>query len=156
MQAADSVRRCPVCNRLTAAALCGVCADPGRDRSRVCIVEGPADAAALEQSRAWTGVYFVLHGRVDPLRETGPADLGLEKLFERVRLGEVREAVLGLSWTPEGETTAHLLAQALAALQPSLRITRLARGLPSGVELEYTDAPTLAGALRRREGAQQP
>jgi len=151
-QALEHAHQCPRCNTLTTAPdLCPVCSDASRDGEVICVVERPADQAAIEASVAYRGVYFVLMGRVNPIQGVGPAELGVQKLLERLRSEPVREVVIATSYTAEGETTAHMLTALLRRHAPNLRVTRLARGLPVGVELEYTDAPTLSAAIADRK-----
>lgn len=156
-QAVQHIGHCTLCNTLTEQAICLTCADVQRDRSKLCVVETPADQAALERTRAYPGVYFVLMGKLSPLDGVGPHDIGLQKLFDRVapRDGqgqllpiterEVQEVILATNFTAEGEATAHVIAQALKSR--GLRVTRLARGVPVGSELEYVDLGTIAHAL---------
>ena len=151
--ATESVRHCALCHTFTEAEICGTCADPRRDRSLLCVVETPADQAALERTGAYKGLYFVLMGKLSPLDGVGPRDIGLQKLFDRVDVqvdGEtqVREVILATNFTAEGETTAHVISQGLK--QRGIVVTRLARGVPVGSELEYVDLGTIAHALADR------
>ena len=148
--ATESVRHCALCHTFTEGEICATCADPRRDRSLLCVVETPADQAALERTGAYKGVYFVLMGKLSPLDGVGPRDIGLQKLFDRVDAlvdgePEVREVILATNFTAEGETTAHVIAQGLK--QRGIVVTRLARGVPVGSELEYVDPGTIAHAL---------
>ena len=155
--AVSSVKHCALCNTLTEQALCNTCANPQRDRSKLCVVETPADQAALERTLAYRGLYFVLMGKLSPLDNIGPNDIGLQKLFDRVvpkaadgsmqdpALREVQEVILATNFTAEGEATAHVIAQALK--NRGVQVTRLARGVPVGSELEYVDLGTIAHAL---------
>jgi recombination protein RecR len=155
--AAGTVKHCTLCNTLTEEAVCTTCADPERDRSKLCVVETPADQAALERTLAYRGLYFVLMGKLSPLDGVGPHDIGLQKLFDRVvpkdaqgtplpmASREVREVILATNFTAEGEATAHVIAQALKSR--GVQVTRLARGVPVGSELEYVDLGTIAHAL---------
>jgi recombination protein RecR len=144
-QACAQVRHCSLCNTFTEAEVCDTCADPARDRSRLCVVETPADQAALERTSAFKGLYFVLMGRLSPLDGVGPKDIGLDRLFERATTGEVQEVILATNFTAEGEATAHVIGEALKAR--GITVTRLARGVPVGSELEYVDLGTIAHAL---------
>ena len=144
-EAATSVRHCDRCNTFTEAAICSVCEDPRRDASKLCVVETPADQAALERTGAFRGYYFVLMGKLSPLDGIGPNDIGLQKLFDRVLDGRVSEVILATNFTAEGEATAHVIGEALR--QRGLVVTRLARGVPAGSELEYVDLGTIAHAL---------
>ena len=144
-QAAGNVRRCGRCNTFTEAPVCNVCLDPRRDASKLCVVETPADQAALERTGAFRGYYFVLMGKLSPLDGIGPKDIGLQKLFDRALDGTVSEVILATNFTAEGEATAHVIGEALK--QRGLNVTRLARGVPAGSELEYVDLGTIAHAL---------
>ena len=150
-QAAEGVRHCALCNTFTQDEVCSTCLDPRRDPGLLCVVETPADQAALERTGAYRGLYFVLMGRLSPLDGIGAHDIGLRRLFERVAQEpphEVREVILATNFTAEGEATAHVIAQALKSLQ--VKVTRLARGVPVGSELEYVDLGTIAHALADR------
>ena len=144
-QATASVRHCERCNTFTEAAVCSVCLDARRDASKLCVVETPADQAALERTGAFRGYYFVLMGKLSPLDGIGPNDIGLAWLFERAQDGTVSEVILATNFTAEGEATAHVIGEALRAR--GLTVTRLARGVPAGSELEYVDLGTIAHAL---------
>ncbi|MFT4190353.1 MAG: recombination mediator RecR [Comamonas sp.] len=144
-QAVSQVRHCRLCNTLTEDEVCAVCRDPARDRSKLCVIETPADEAALERTGAYKGLYFVLMGKLSPLDGIGPKDIGLARLFERAEDGVVQEVILATNFTGEGEATAHVIAERLKAR--GLAVTRLARGVPVGSELEYVDLGTIAHAL---------
>ena len=147
-QAVVGVRHCERCHTFTEAEICTTCQDPRRDRSKLCVVETPADQAALERTGAYRGLYFVLMGKLSPLDGVGPHDIGLKKLFDRALDGEVQELILATNFTAEGEATAHVISEALKAR--GLGVTRLARGVPAGSELEYVDLGTIAHALADR------
>jgi len=144
-QAVASVGHCERCNTFTEATLCNVCRDPRRDATKLCVVETPADQAALERTGAFRGYYFVLMGKLSPLDGIGPKDIGLARLFERALDGTVSEVILATNFTAEGEATAHVIGEGLR--QRGLNVTRLARGVPAGSELEYVDLGTIAHAL---------
>jgi len=144
-QAASSVRHCERCNTFTEASICNVCSDPRRDATKLCVIETPADQAALERTGAFKGYYFVLMGKLSPLDGIGPKDIGLGKLFDRALDGTVTEVILATNFTAEGEATAHVIGETLK--QRGLTVTRLARGVPAGSELEYVDLGTIAHAL---------
>jgi recombination protein RecR len=146
--AVQQVHHCERCHTFTQAGLCSTCEDPRRDRSKLCVVETPADQSAMERTLAYRGLYFVLMGRLSPLDGIGPHDLGLAKLFERATDGVVQEVILATNFTAEGEATAHVIAEGLKSR--GLKITRLARGVPVGSELEYVDLGTIAHALADR------
>ena len=151
--ATESVRHCELCHTFTEDEICVTCADPRRDRSLLCVVETPADQAALERTGAYKGLFFVLMGKLSPLDGVGPREIGLQKLFDRVdalidgerEVREVREVILATNFTAEGETTAHVISQGLKSR--GIAVTRLARGVPVGSELEYVDLGTIAHAL---------
>ena len=143
--AVKHVRHCRRCNTFTEAEICDTCVDPQRDATALCVVETPADQAAVERTGSYKGLYFVLMGRLSPLDGIGPRDIGMERLFERAADGEVREVIIATNFTAEGEATAHVLAEGLKAR--GLKVTRLARGVPVGSELEYVDLGTIAHAL---------
>lgn len=144
-QAAGSIRHCTLCHTFTEHEVCATCSDPQRDQTKLCVVETPADQAAVERTAAYRGLYFVLMGKLSPLDGIGPKDIGLAKLFERAMAGTVQEVILATNFTAEGEATAHVIGEALKAR--GLRVTRLARGVPAGSELEYVDLGTIAHAL---------
>ena len=143
--AATSVRHCERCHTFTEAPVCATCLDPARDRARLCVVETPADQAAMERTGAYAGLYFVLMGRLSPLDGVGPKEIGLTQLIERACDGQVQEVILATGFTAEGEATAHAISEALK--RRGLHVTRLARGVPVGSELEYVDLGTIAHAL---------
>lgn len=143
--AATHVRHCTLCHTFTEDEICATCLDPQRDRGKLCIVETPADQAAVERTAAYRGLYFVLMGKLSPLDGIGPKDIGLAKLFDRATDGVVQEVILATNFTAEGEATAHVIAETLKAR--GLNVTRLARGVPAGSELEYVDLGTIAHAL---------
>lgn len=145
MQATARIRHCTLCNTFSEDEVCSTCRDPNRDATKLCVVETPADQAALERTAAYRGRYFVLMGKLSPLDGIGPRDIGLAKLFERATDGAVQEVILATNFTAEGEATAHVIGEALK--QRGLKVTRLARGVPAGSELEYVDLGTIAHAL---------
>ena len=149
--ALERLRSCERCNTLSETPICALCASPRRDPSLLCVVETPADQITLEQSGAFSGLYFVLMGRISPLDGIGPDEVHLERLVQRATDGVVREVVLATNFTNEGEVTAHVIAELLEGR--GLKVSRLARGIPIGSELEYVDAATVAQALRERREA---
>ena len=144
-QAAAQVQHCERCHTFTTQPVCDTCLDEGRDTTRLCVVETPADQSAVERTAAYKGLYFVLMGKLSPLDGIGPNDLGFAKLSERCSDGLVQEVILATNFTGEGEATAHVIAEMLK--KRGLRVTRLARGVPAGSELEYVDLGTIAHAL---------
>ncbi len=147
-RASEAIRHCERCNTFTEDALCALCRSGKRDASLLCVVETPADLMMIEQTQAYSGLYFVLMGRLSPLDGIGPKEIRLDRLLKRATDGVVREVVLATNFTNEGEVTAHYIGELLAAR--GLVVSRLARGVPVGGELEYVDAGTLAQALRER------
>lgn len=150
LQALTSVRHCQRCNTFSEIDVCERCASPRRDSSLLCVVETPVDLNMMEQTLAYRGLYYVLMGRISPLDGVGPRELGLDRLMARALDGAVREVILATNYTNEGEATAHYLS---AMLKPKgIAVTRIARGVPVGGELEYVDSGTLAQAIRERKG----
>jgi recombination protein RecR len=146
--ATQSIQHCQRCNTFTEDELCALCRSGKRDASLLCVVETPADLLMIEHTQAYTGLYFVLMGRLSPLDGIGPKEIRLDRLMKRAADGEVREVVLATNFTNEGEATAHYIGELLGAR--GLKVTRLARGVPVGGELEYVDSGTLAQAMRER------
>jgi recombination protein RecR len=144
------VRRCAMCNNFSEEELCGLCRSARRDRSLLCVVETPADLATVEHTLSYSGMYFVLMGRLSPLDGVGPRDIGLDRLLERAAAGEVQEVILATNFTNEGEATAHYIAEMLRAR--AVKVSRIARGVPLGGELEYVDVGTISQALLDRRG----
>ena len=142
------IRFCSRCFNLSDGDLCGICADPKRDDSLLCIVEEPTNLVALERTGVFRGVYHVLGGALSPLRDIGPDDLNVRPLVERIGAGQFREVVLATSPNVEGESTAVYLARLLQPL--GVELTRLAQGVPAGGDLEFTDDLTLQKALEGR------
>lgn len=142
------VRHCELCNGFAESSRCELCQSEQRDRSLLCVVETPADQLVVEQTLMFRGLYFVLMGRLSPLEGVGPGEIGLDRLLTRASDGFVREVVLATNFTQEGEATAHYLGEILRAR--GLAVSRLARGVPVGSELEYVDPSTVAQALRDR------
>jgi len=146
--ALEAVRRCAKCYNFTEEEVCALCRSPRRDASLLCVVETPADLAMVEQTLSYSGMYFVLMGRLSPLDGVGPRDIGLDRLLARATEGEVQEVILATNFTNEGEATAHYVAEMLRARK--VRVSRIARGVPLGGELEYVDAGTISQALLER------
>ena len=143
------IGRCKQCRDLTELEVCGICANPGRDRSLLCVVESPVDVLAIEQATAFRGRYFVLLGRLSPLDGIGPAELGLDQLAERLERDPPEEMIIATNPTVEGEATSYYLQR--MAHKHGIRVTRIAHGVPLGGELEYTDQSTLAHAFGTRQ-----
>jgi recombination protein RecR len=147
-QAVEKIHHCASCNTFTENEVCETCLDPERDVSLLCVVETPADQLMIEQTMTYKGLYFVLMGRLSPLDGIGPKDLHLDKLIKRATDGIVEEVVLATNFTNEGEATAHYISETLKSR--GLKVSRLARGVPVGGELEYVDAGTIARAMLDR------
>ena len=146
--AVGALKHCRLCHTFTESEVCATCEDPKRDRGQLCVLETPADQVALERTGAYHGLYYVLMGRMSPLDGIGPKDLGVAQLLERLQCDgpdAVREVILATNFTAEGEATAHVIGQLVRSL--GLKVTRLARGVPIGSELEYVDLGTIAHAL---------
>ena len=146
--AGHRVHHCTRCHTFAEEAVCSVCSDPTRDDGLLCVVETPADQAAMERTGSFKGRYFVLMGRLSPLDGIGAHEIGLAALLERARDPLVQEVILATSFTAEGEATAHGVAEALRGI--GRKASRLARGVPIGSELEYVDLGTIAHALADR------
>jgi recombination protein RecR len=144
-KAVSTVKHCDRCHTFSENPVCVTCLDTRRDATKLCVVETPADQSAVERTGAYKGLYFVLIGKLSPLDGIGPKDIGLKKLFERATDGTVQEVILATNFTAEGEATAHVISEALKLR--GLMLTRLARGVPVGSELEYVDLGTIAHAL---------
>ena len=147
-RALSALRHCQRCNTFTEVDVCERCTSPRRDPSLLCDVETPVDMNMMEQTQAYAGLYYVLMGRVSPLDGIGARELQLEQLLARACDGVVREVILATNFTNEGEATAHYVSEMLK--RHDLRVSRIARGVPVGGELEYVDAGTLAQAVRER------
>jgi recombination protein RecR len=148
VQATEAIQHCAMCNTFTERAICETCEDAERDAGLLCVVETPTDQLMIEQTMTFKGLYFVLMGRLSPLDGIGPKDIHLEKLIARATDGIVTEVVLATNFTNEGEATAHYISETMKAR--GLKVSRLARGVPVGGELEYVDAGTIARAMLDR------
>ena len=148
--ALERIRHCEKCNSFAEEAICALCRSPRRDPTLLCVVETPGDLLMMEQAQCFQGLYFVLMGSLSPLDGVGPREIHLDRLIGRATDGVVREAILATNFTVEGEATAHYVGELLRAR--GLKVTRIARGLPVGGEIEHVDSGTLAQAvLERRE-----
>ena len=145
----ESIIFCRQCQNLTDATPCSVCANPQRNREQICIVEDPLDVLALERTHCYRGLYHVLHGAISPLNGVGPDQLKLKELLPRLADGEVKEIIIATNPTQEGEATAMYISRQLAGGQ--VKVTHLARGLPVGGSLEYSDEVTLSRAFQGRQ-----
>ena len=147
-QALARVRHCERCNNFTEQAVCELCSSARRDQTSLCVVETPADLLMMEQAQVYDGMYFVLMGRLSPLDGVGPKDIHLDRLVKRALDGIVKETILATNFTVEGEATAHYVGELLGAR--GMKVSRIARGLPVGGELEHVDSGTLAQAMIER------
>lgn len=146
--AVEHIRHCAMCNTFTEAPICEICVSNKRDKATLCVVEMPGDLLMMEQTQSYRGLYFVLMGRLSPLDGIGPKEIHLDRLLRRAMDGMVQEVILATNFTVEGEATAHYVSEMLG--EQGIKVTRIARGLPVGGELEYVDSGTLAQALIER------
>ncbi len=145
----EKISLCSICQNTTDIDPCGICSDGARDRSVICVVEEPMDILAIERTRSHKGLYHVLHGSISPMEGVGPEQLKVRELLERLRDGSVHEVIMATNPNLEGEATSMYVSRLLAPL--GVRVTRLARGLPMGGDLEYADDLTLARAMENRQ-----
>lgn len=146
----EKLRHCEKCNSFTEEEICGLCRSERRDHDLLCVVEMPQDLLMMEQAQCYKGLYFVLMGRISPLDGIGPREIHLDRLLRRARDGMVKELILATNFTVEGEATAHYIGELLK--DSGIRVSRIARGVPVGGELEHVDSGTLAQAVfERRE-----
>jgi len=150
--AIERTRHCAMCNTFTELDICEICAHPKRDKSLLCVVESPSDLLMMEQTQTYRGLYFVLMGKLSPLDGIGPREIHLDRLQRRVRDGLVKEVILATNFTVEGEATSHYISEMF--MEDGIRVSRIARGLPVGGELEYVDSNTLAQALLDRRSVE--
>jgi recombination protein RecR len=148
-EALETVGHCQLCNNFSEQSVCLLCASEKRENALLCVVEMPTDVMMLEQTQSYNGLYFVLMGRLSPLDGIGPKEIHLEKLLKRAQNGTVKEVILATNYTVEGEATAHYVSELLKA--KNIAVSRIARGLPMGGEIEYVDSGTLAQALLERK-----
>ena len=155
----QALRLCSICNNVTDVDPCGYCTSPSRNTRLICVVEEPTNIAAVEKTRSWNGVYHVLHGTLSPVNSIGPEQLRLANLWPRLQYAaaggdglEPGELILATSPTTEGEATARYIADEAQARQPTLRISRIATGVPAGSDIDYADEVTMTRALENRRG----
>ena len=148
MEAMQNIAHCNRCRTFTETEFCGICENPKRDQSKLCVVETPSDVEAVEQTSSYRGLYFVLMGNLSPLDGIGPEDIGLSELAELLQKSPPKEVILALSSTVEGDATCHFIAQLIN--KNKTEITRIAQGVPMGGELEQIDGGTLAMSLTSR------
>jgi recombination protein RecR len=142
------VDHCLLCNTFSEQEVCPLCASEQRDKNLLCVVEMPTDLMMLENTQAYTGLYFVLMGRLSPLDGIGPKEIHLDRLIKRAQDGVVQEVILATNYTVEGDATAHYVSELLRAR--GIKTSRIARGMPMGGEIEYVDSGTLAQAMMER------
>ncbi|MGI6557035.1 recombination mediator RecR [uncultured Pseudoramibacter sp.] len=145
----DKVHLCPVCFSITDKDTCDICSDPNRDRSVICVVEHTRDVYAIERTREYNGLYHVLHGVISPLEGVGPQDIRARELIKRLNDQAVKEVIMATNPTPEGEATAVYLSNLITPA--GIQVTRLAKGIPIGADVEYTDEVTLIKAFEGRK-----
>lgn len=145
------IRHCSVCYNLTEQDPCALCADPAREQETICVVEQPKDLLALESTGLYRGVYHVLLGRISPLEDMEPGDLTIDPLMNRLASGSIREVIMGTNPTMEGDGTALFVQNLIAQRFPAVQLTRLARGLPAGSNIEYANKNILADAISGRQ-----
>jgi recombination protein RecR len=146
--ALQALRHCTLCNNFSETGICPLCTSEKREPSQLCVVEMPTDLMMMEQTQSYNGMYFVLMGRLSPLDGIGPKEINLDKLIKRAQNGIVTEVILATNYTVEGEATAHYISELLKTR--SIAVSRIARGLPMGGEIEYVDSGTLSQALLER------
>lgn len=147
--ALDTIGHCQLCNNFSEQPICALCNADNREPSMLCVVEMPTDLMMLEQTQSYTGMYFVLMGRLSPIDGIGPKEIHLDKLLKRVQDGVIQEVILATNYTSEGEATAHYISEMVKAR--GIAVSRIARGLPMGGEIEYVDSGTLSTALMERK-----
>ena len=148
--ALESVDKCSNCRIFTEDEICQICSNEKRNKKQICVVESVSDVFAIEMSNQFTGQYFILHGHLSPIDDIGPEELGLEKLFTRAREEGIEEIILATNSTLEGETTSHFIYDKIKTVA-NLKVTKLARGVPLGGELEYVDRGTIMHAFSGRQ-----
>jgi recombination protein RecR len=147
--ALQALGHCSLCNNFSESTVCPLCTSEKRDATQLCVVEMPTDLMMMEQTHSYTGMYFVLMGRLSPLDGIGPKEINLDKLIKRAQNGVVKEVILATNYTVEGEATAHYISELLKTR--GIAVSRIARGLPMGGEIEYVDSGTLSMALLGRK-----
>ena len=148
--ALESVGKCSNCRIFTEEEICQICSNEKRNKKQICVVESVSDVFAIEKSNQFTGQYFILNGHLSPIDDIGPEELGLEKLFTRAREEGIEEIILATNSTLEGETTSHFIYDKIKTIE-NLKVTKLARGVPLGGELEYVDRGTIMHAFSGRQ-----
>ena len=149
LEAKEKIKLCPVCQDLTDAEPCKICADERRDRSTICVMESPANVITMENTHEYKGLYHVLHGAISPMDDVGPEDIKIKELLSRLSDPEVKEVIMATNPTVEGEATAMYLARLIKPM--GIKVTRIAHGVPVGGDLEYADQVTLTRAMEGRQ-----
>jgi len=147
-QVVKNITNCKLCRNLSQEEICDLCSDDSRSKDMLCIVESPADVFNIENSTNYNGIYFVLLGKLSPLDGIGPKEIGLDELENKINSGDIKELILAVNYTVESDVTAHVISE--LALKNSIKVTRLAQGVPVGGELEYLDQYTLSKAFDKR------
>ena len=147
-QVVKNITNCKLCRNLSQEEICDLCSDDSRSKDMLCIVESPADVFNIENSTNYNGIYFVLLGKLSPLDGIGPKEIGLDELENKINSGGIKELILAVNYTVESDVTAHVISE--LALKNSIKVTRLAQGVPVGGELEYLDQYTLSKAFDKR------
>ena len=150
LEVKEKVRLCKICFNVSEKEICDICSDHHRDTHVICVVEGPADQAAIEESGAFKGRYHILHGVLSPLNGIGPEDIRINELLERIEKEDIKEVLIATNPTTQGEATAIYIAKQLRKKNPALNITRIASGIPFGGDLKYADRMTLEKAIQNR------
>lgn len=148
LEAKERIGFCQVCGNLTDKPVCNICSNTGRDKSLICVVEGPRDIVAMEKSREYKGLYHVLHGTISPMENIGPQDIKIKELLNRLGDDTVKEVVIATNPTVEGEATALYISRLIKLL--GVKVTRIAHGIPVGGDLEYFDEITISRAMENR------
>lgn len=143
-------KECSICHNISEIDPCDICADQGRDKKIICVVEQPLDVLAMERGNGYRGVYHVLHGVIDPLHNIGPEEIKLAELIKRLRDKDIKEVILALNPNMEGESTCMYINKTLRSQSSAFKVTRLAHGLPVGADIEYADEQTLTHAMEGR------
>lgn len=149
-----NIKYCSVCNNLSDSDICPVCSDMSRDRTTVCVVEQVSDVISIENTRQYRGMYHVLGGVISPMQGIGPSDLKIDLLIDNIKKGVIKEVILAISTTVEGETTQFYIARRLSEC-PGVKLTTIARGIGFGDEIEYADELTIAHAIHNRTNIKQ-
>ncbi len=150
--AMQNVKNCDICNNYTTKEICDICRNETREKSKICVVESPTDVTAIEQASIFKGKYYILMGKISPLDGIGPENIGLDKLLKHViNSNEINEIIIALTPSIEGQTTIHYINEMLKEHAPTVKVSKIAHGIPSGSDLNFLDSNTISSALRNRE-----